>query len=275
MKGKIFLVITIAVILFSLISLVVVLGRARQGQQGVAKESRPAAANSQLITQGEQYENEGKYVEAKSVYSKLLEESKDNEIITQAEKKLYDLNIRILFSPVITPDSQKYKVVEGDTLTKIAKEFNTTTELLMRSNNLANDRIRPGMELKVSLAKYSIMVDKSLNILMLKANDEILKTYSISTGINNCTPIGQFTIVNKLLNPTWYSAGAVVPAGSPENILGSRWMGLSVARYGIHGTTDPESVGKQITAGCVRMRNKNVEELYAIVPVGTEVTIVD
>jgi lipoprotein-anchoring transpeptidase ErfK/SrfK len=52
-------------------------------------------------------------------------------------------------------------------------------------------------------------------------------------------------------------------------------MGISHPGYGIHGSTDPSSIGKQATAGCVRMHNRDVEELYAIVPVGTEVVIED
>ena len=79
----------------------------------------------------------------------------------------------------------------------------------------------------------------------------------------------------KIINPTWYKAGAVVPPGSSKNILGTRWLGLSLQGYGIHGTTDPDSIGKQATAGCVRMLNNDVEELYIIVPAGTEVTVVD
>ena len=67
----------------------------------------------------------------------------------------------------------------------------------------------------------------------------------------------------------------VIPADSPDNILGSRWMGFDLPGYGIHGTTEPESIGKSCTQGCVRMLNSEVEELYDIVPVGTEVTILD
>jgi lipoprotein-anchoring transpeptidase ErfK/SrfK len=77
------------------------------------------------------------------------------------------------------------------------------------------------------------------------------------------------------MNPTWFKAGAVVPAASPENILGTRWMGLDKPGYGIHGTTDPQSLGKQVTQGCVRLSNRDVEELYTIVPLGTEVTIIE
>jgi lipoprotein-anchoring transpeptidase ErfK/SrfK len=52
-------------------------------------------------------------------------------------------------------------------------------------------------------------------------------------------------------------------------------MGFELAGYGIHGTVDPQSLGKQVTQGCVRMANNEVEELYSIVPEGTEVAIVD
>ena len=68
---------------------------------------------------------------------------------------------------------------------------------------------------------------------------------------------------------------AVVPPDSPKNILGSRWMGISEPGYGIHGTRDPDSIGQAVTAGCVRMLNEDVEELYAIVPIGTEIAIIN
>ncbi|MGE5197528.1 MAG: L,D-transpeptidase, partial [Deltaproteobacteria bacterium] len=84
-----------------------------------------------------------------------------------------------------------------------------------------------------------------------------------------------FKIINKLANPTWFKAGAIVPADSPENVLGTRWLGFDLAGYGIHGTKDPQSLGKQVTQGCVRLSNSEVEELYTIVPEGTEVTIID
>ena len=58
-------------------------------------------------------------------------------------------------------------------------------------------------------------------------------------------------------------------------LLGSRWLGFNMPGYGIHGTIEPETIGKQVTAGCVRMRNSDVEELYDILPLGTEVSIVD
>ena len=121
----------------------------------------------------------------------------------------------------------------------------------------------------------NILVDKSDNRLLLKDDQKILKTYIVATGKNNSTPTGTFKIVNKLENPTWYKAGAVVPPDSPDNILGTRWLGFSLQGYGIHGTTQPETIGKQASSGCIRLLNEDVEELYSIVPTGTKVTVQD
>jgi lipoprotein-anchoring transpeptidase ErfK/SrfK len=52
-------------------------------------------------------------------------------------------------------------------------------------------------------------------------------------------------------------------------------MGLSIEHYGIHGSKDENAIGKQVTQGCIRMRNAEVEQLYDLVPVGTEVVIVN
>jgi len=111
------------------------------------------------------------------------------------------------------------------------------------------------------------------NILMLKTGEKVVKVYNVSTGANNSTPVGEFTITTKLTDPVWFNRGVVVPPESPENVLGSRWLGFDLPGYGIHGTVEPETIGKQVTAGCVRMRNEEVEELYSIIPFGTKVVI--
>ncbi|TBR15008.1 L,D-transpeptidase [bacterium] len=191
------------------------------------------------------------------------------------QKKIEDFNIKMLFSGIAIPNTVIYEVKSGDTLDKIAKEFKTTIELISKSNNLMDDKITPGKQLRLWNANFSILVDKSQNTLILKAADDIIKTYIVSTGANNSTPVGVFKIVNKLKDPTWFKEGAVVPSGSPQNVLGSRWLGFNLPGYGIHGTTDPQNLGKQVTQGCVRLSNSDVSELYDIVPLGTEVTIVD
>ena len=181
----------------------------------------------------------------------------------------------LLFSPEADTHSIFYQVQPHDNLTAIARKHNTTAELLKKINHLAGDKLVLGKKLKIPTYKFSLVVDKSQNSLILKGDEEVLKTYVVATGKNNSTPIGVFKITNKLVNPTWYKQGAVVPPDSPANELGARWIGISKPGYGIHGTIHPETLGRQVTAGCVRMKNEEVEELYSFVPPGAEVTIVD
>lgn len=222
------------------------------------------------------YEKNNEPVKARDMYSLILGKYQNIDNIAEVQKRLGKLNIDVLFSNTITDSDMLYTVEHGDTLSKIAKKFGTTIDLIKASNSLQSDIIRSGAKLKVSKTRYKILIDKSQNLLTLLADDgSIVKVYRVATGENNCTPVGTFTIVNKMKDPVWYKEGAVVPAESPDNILGSRWMGLSVKGYGIHGTVDPDSLGKQTTSGCIRMLDEDVKELYAIVANNTEVTIVD
>lgn len=230
---------------------------------------------SEIVKQATQQEIKGNLQEAGSLYKRLVRDFVNSPQVGDWQKKVGDLNIKLLFSPVLIPGSIHYEIKSGDSLAKIAQKYNTTVELLKRSNNLSSDVIIAGKKLKVWTRPFNIVIDKSQNILFLKSNDEVIKVYTVSTGLNNSTPVGVFKINNKLISPTWYRAGAVVPPESPDNILGSRWMGFDFEGYGIHGTTDEESLGQQITQGCVRMSNADVEEMFTIVSTNTEVTIVD
>ena len=228
-----------------------------------------------FLKEAKEFEDKSDLVSAKAIYHKLITEFPNSNQIIQWQRKIEEINMKLLFSPTITKGSLLYEIKPNDTLYKIAKDFNTTVELIMQINNLNSDRIYPSKKIKVWTQPFSIIVDKSENILILKSNEEVMKTYIVSTGANNSTPTGTFKIVNKLKNPTWYKTGAVIPPSSPENILGSRWLGFDLKGYGIHGTVDPQSLGKSVTEGCIRMSNQDVEELYTIVPLGTEVTIVE
>ena len=126
----------------------------------------------------------------------------------------------------------------------------------------------------LGLLTVSILVDKSENLLYLKENGKVLKTYTVSTGKKNSTPVGIFKVATKLENPAWYKEpGVVIGPFDKRNELGSRWIGLNKKSYGIHGTLEPEKLGRQVSHGCVRMKNSDVEELFSQVRPGTEVAI--
>ncbi|HNV86861.1 MAG TPA: L,D-transpeptidase family protein [Candidatus Omnitrophota bacterium] len=218
----------------------------------------------------------GDLIQAREKYRKLLSKKLPSVLKKTAGREAEALNLRILFSDVPMPESTVYEVKAGDSLYKIARENNTTIELLKKSNGLETDIIRPGQKLKVIKEPFSITVDRSANRLYLILGGEIFKTYRVATGKDLKTPLGTFTIETKLIDPTWYpDGGAAVPPESPDNILGTRWMGFSLPSFGIHGTTLPESIGTHSTSGCIRMRNEDVEELFSIVPVKTKVTVAE
>ncbi|HET9741726.1 MAG TPA: L,D-transpeptidase [Terriglobales bacterium] len=110
--------------------------------------------------------------------------------------------------------------------------------------------------------------------LALIENGEVIKIYSVAVGTEiTPSPVGDFTIRTRVVRPTYYHPGRVIPAG-PENPLGTRWIGLSTKGYGIHGTNEERSIGKPASHGCIRMHRKDLEDLFARVRVGDRVQIV-
>jgi lipoprotein-anchoring transpeptidase ErfK/SrfK len=244
--------------------------------QGIGGAKLLASPADDLYKQAQTLLGEGKMLEAKIALSQIINEHPDFKNIEQAEQDLYNLNMKILFSNTPTPKTVVHEVETGDTLGGIARQYNVTMDLIKASNSMTSDVVRVGQKLRIWTGKFSIMVNKGQNVLMLKSDEDIIKVYLVSTGANNSTPIGTFKVANKVENPVWYKdTGAVIPPESPQNALGSRWLGFDLKGYGIHGTVQPDKIGQQVTAGCVRMRNADVEELYKIVPYGTDVTIVD
>jgi lipoprotein-anchoring transpeptidase ErfK/SrfK len=110
---------------------------------------------------------------------------------------------------------------------------------------------------------YSIRINTTNHTLTLLRNGILYKVYPIAVGkASTPTPKGRFQIKNKAINP----GGA----------FGARWLGLTApgGSYGIHGTNNPSSIGKNISNGCVRLYNKDIIELSNLVPIHTEVVII-
>lgn len=110
--------------------------------------------------------------------------------------------------------------------------------------------------------------------LALMKNGRVVKIYSTAVGApSSPTPSGTYTIVQRIPNPTWYGPNHKVVGPGKGNPVGTRWMGLSRKGYGIHGTNNPRSIGHNASHGCVRMRNRDVEDLFARVSVGDVVEL--
>jgi len=111
--------------------------------------------------------------------------------------------------------------------------------------------------------------------LALIENDQIVVVYPVAVGAEvSPSPVGTFSIVNRVSHPTYYKPGKVVGPGA-SNPIGTRWIGLSVKGFGIHGTDKPGSIGHAKSHGCIRLRNKDVEQLFERVRTGDVVELYD
>jgi lipoprotein-anchoring transpeptidase ErfK/SrfK len=124
------------------------------------------------------------------------------------------------------------------------------------------------------VVKRVIVVSLEDRKLALVEDGQVKKVYTVAVGKPTTpSPTGTFSITRRVKNPVYQHEGKIVQPG-PGNPVGSRWMGLNVKGYGIHGTNEPKSIGKAASHGCIRMAKKDLEEMYEMVHVGDTVELV-
>ncbi|WP_240620249.1 L,D-transpeptidase family protein [Peribacillus acanthi] len=122
-----------------------------------------------------------------------------------------------------------------------------------------------------------IIINKQPNLLAYYENGKLSKTFKVATGKKpSYTPEGRFKIVNKIKNRPYYKEK--IPGGDPRNPLGKRWLGINArgtwgTTYAIHGNNNSASIGKFVSAGCIRMYNNNIEWLFNRIKTNTPVII--
>jgi lipoprotein-anchoring transpeptidase ErfK/SrfK len=106
--------------------------------------------------------------------------------------------------------------------------------------------------------------------------------YGIGVGRDGFRWSGVQTISNKQEWPDWHPPAAMIArqpylprmmSGGPGNPLGARAMYLGSSEYRIHGTNAPDTIGKRVSSGCIRLTNEDVEDLYSRVSIGTKVVV--
>jgi lipoprotein-anchoring transpeptidase ErfK/SrfK len=137
----------------------------------------------------------------------------------------------------------------------------------------ANPPKDPNCAREPAVATRQIVVSIPDRKLALIEDGRVVKVYSVAVGADvSPSPTGGLTIVHRLTQPTYYHPGVVIPPGK-ANPLGTRWIGLSTPGYGIHGTNQPESIGRNASHGCIRMRNRDMEDLFERVRAGDAVEL--
>ena len=213
---------------------------------------------------------------------------------TQAYAGINKLAEKLFFSPKIVAGdtvSQSYVVKKGDSLAKISsrEKLGTDWRFVQRINGMASEKaLRPDMRLKLAHGPFDAEVVKAdfrINIYAGTGSDRVMvASFPCGTGTNDSTPVGTFKVRSgsKLIDPQWTNprTGEKFAANDPKNPIGERWIGLQgttpdtakFTGYGIHGTTEPQSIGQQMSMGCVRLGDAEVEVVYELI--GEQSTIV-
>jgi lipoprotein-anchoring transpeptidase ErfK/SrfK len=251
-------------------------------EAGAVTQAVLSISTTQLLAEAETLIGAQKPDKARDKLLAALSAATDEDTRRKVEERLGKLDVELVRLPWPMPEKIDYVVQAGDSIRAIAQKHGTTVELIVESNRRSRpDHIEPGDRMRIFNGKLAITVNKTRNELLVTCNGRFFKRYRVGTGKYGKTPVGTFIVSDRIKDPPWWRGdGKVVPFGDKENILGTRWLALKatgatpeVKGYGIHGTWENESVGKAESAGCIRLRNEEIEELFLLVPVGTEVVI--
>jgi hypothetical protein len=171
--------------------------------------------------------------------------------------------ISLVVQAVAAPEERETMKVYGQTQSKVAGVFAVAFAAIVGCG-VASAQAANGRFLVISIPDRKIA---------LVEDGAVKRVYPVAAGkASTPSPAGHFTIARQVSDPTYSHHGRVVAPG-PKNPVGSRWMGLSAKGYGIHGTNEPDSIGKAASHGCIRMAKADLEELYGLVQVGDVVEI--
>ena len=185
------------------------------------------------------------------------------------------------------PFSTSYTIKANDALERIVRKQDVKTEwrFLTRINGIKNpNMIRPGQRLKLPVGSFHAVVDKDtyrLDLYQDNGDERVLvKCFDVGLGEFGSTPTGLFRVDpgSKLINPEWINPRnrKKYSPDDPANPIGEHWIGIKgmekhnkdLQSFGIHGTIDPDSIGKDMSMGCIRLRPKDVELIYEVVTQG-------
>ncbi len=167
-----------------------------------------------------------------------------------------------------------HQVQPGETLEQIADSCRIPWELLAKINGIRDPQsVRPGQQLKVVRGPFQAVILLGAHELTLMLGDCYAGRFPIGIGKEHQPAEGTYVVKDKRKNPTYYGAGGItIDANDPNNPLGERWIGLG-DQVGIHGTNDPKSVGGNQSAGSVCLGNRDIDDVFDILSVGSRVVV--
>ena len=212
----------------------------------------------------------GETMAAHRILSKLYWNHKDFRSRIQ---ELIDGTAKTIFFQSQPQFIEPYVIQSGERMEVIAKKYQLSWEYLSKLNRTEPRRIQVGQKLKVVKGPFAAVVELRDFALTIHLHGYYVKRYPVCIGKDGSSPVGKFAVLNKVENPPYTGPdGKVISADDPSNPLGERWIDLGDS-YGIHGTIDPDSIGKAESRGCIRLADREVIEVYNFLVKGSEVVI--
>jgi hypothetical protein len=227
----------------------------------------------------------GKLAEAHLALSKLYG---NPDLPPEQAKQITDLLDRLAGTVVYSRQhylEPAYTTQQGDTLERVAQKYNVPWQLLARINGLmpagaamadASTKDQPlpvDMSLKVIRGPFDAVVRLDKHELTLMLQDRYAGRFTVGVGRDQPKLDGNYTVRDKALSPAYYGPdGMNIGPNDPKNPLGSAWIGLT-DRIGIHGVNDPQSIGRDDNRGSICVGDRDLQDLYGILSVGSRVTI--
>lgn len=234
--------------------------------------------------------NAGNLLEARARLNTALHSGLPREQADIVRRELAELAEKTIFSFGVVdgdPLAERYIVRSGDNLALIAQRYKLTDNLLANINRIPNKNlIRDGMRLKVLRGPFNVSIDKSEHTLHVYLQDVYVWSARVALGTNGSTPTGVWRVTVRQKDPQWVDprTGQRWHPNDPANPIGDYWIGLEGVKgeavgqsgYGIHGTIEPETIGQDVSLGCVRLADADIEKVFTLlVPDYSYVTIHD
>jgi lipoprotein-anchoring transpeptidase ErfK/SrfK len=165
-----------------------------------------------------------------------------------------------------------YRVRPGETLEQIAETYQVPWQLLAKINGV-HDPLQPGQELKVVRGPFNALVNLDKFELTLMVGGRYAGRFPIGIGRDYSHVEGSYVVHDKVLNPTGFNARTSPGAGDPNSQLpGTYWIDLG-GRLGIHGTSNPQDLHRSGGQGSICLGQRDIEDVYGILSVGSRVII--
>jgi lipoprotein-anchoring transpeptidase ErfK/SrfK len=241
---------------------------------------------------------EGRLVQGRKELSQLLLVDSDSLSPLDAQTvrdALASVNKQLVFSDEVTPGdpiAESYLVHSGEYLSRIAPKYAIPYQFIERINHTPAERLQAGKPIKVIKGPFHVRISKSNFRMDIFVNDLdgqplYIRSFPVGLGKTDSTPSGAFIIQSnsKVKNPSWRNprTGEFFRKDDPNIPIGEYWLALkgtesateATTGYGIHGTSDPQSIGRQASMGCVRMRDKDIGLVFDMLEGGLSTVQID